>query len=97
MSSRAAGTTYKLNEREICRLIRDAGWIPAQRDQYYHILRRHDGPNAPNLRPLDHPPVRQVKKVDKQFIGAAPRPGRWPGPQRVKVQLPLLGGGEVRG
>jgi len=30
----AAGTTYKLNEREICRLIRDAGWVPAQRDQY---------------------------------------------------------------
>ena len=40
----AAGTTYKLNEREICRLIRDAGWIPAQRDQYYNVLKRHDGP-----------------------------------------------------
>jgi CheY-like chemotaxis protein len=39
----AAGTTYKLNEREICRLIRDAGWVPAQRDQYYprDILARY--------------------------------------------------------
>src|SRR5581483_3137974 len=26
----AAGTTYKLNAREICRLIRDGGWVPAQ-------------------------------------------------------------------
>ena len=34
----AAGTTYKLEEREICRLIRDSGWIPAQRDQYYNVL-----------------------------------------------------------
>ena len=25
----AAGTTYRLSEREICRLIRDSGWIPA--------------------------------------------------------------------
>src|SRR5437899_1221149 len=30
----AAGTTYKLSERETCRLIRDAGRTPAQRDQY---------------------------------------------------------------
>src|SRR3954471_8992437 len=29
----AAGTTYRLSEREICRLIRDSGWVPAQRDQ----------------------------------------------------------------
>ena len=45
----SAGTTFCLNEREICRLIRDAGWIPAQRDQYYNVLKRHDGPNAPDL------------------------------------------------
>ncbi|MDB5289495.1 MAG: menaquinone biosynthesis protein family, partial [Phycisphaerales bacterium] len=47
----AAGTTYKLSEREICRLVRDSGWVPAQRDQYYHVLRRHDGPDSPDLRP----------------------------------------------
>src|SRR5579859_85048 len=41
----AAGTTYRLSEREICRLIRDAGWVPAQRDQYYNVLRRHEGPD----------------------------------------------------
>jgi len=86
----AAGATYKLSEREICRLIRDAGWVPAQRDQYYNVLRRHDGPASPDLVKLAHPPVRDVKKIDKQFIGAAP--GLDDGQDRsAKVQLPLLG------
>ncbi len=87
----AAGTTYKLSEREICRLIRDAGWIPAQRDQYYKVLRRHDGADSPDLVRRDDPPVRDVKQIDKQFIGSAP--GINDGNDRNwKVQLPLLGG-----
>jgi cyclic dehypoxanthinyl futalosine synthase len=85
----AAGTTYRLNEREICRLIRDAGWIPAQRDQYYHVLRRHDGADSPDLKVLDHPPLRDVKKIDKQFIGSAPG---LDDAANVKLQLPILGG-----
>jgi cyclic dehypoxanthinyl futalosine synthase len=86
----AAGTTYKLNEREICRLIRDAGWIPAQRDQYYHVLKRHDGPDAPDLCPDPGARVRNVRRIDKQFIGAAP--GLDDGADRsVKLQLPILG------
>jgi hypothetical protein len=86
----AAGTTYKLEEREICRLIRDAGWVPAQRDQYYRVLKRHDGADAPDLRPRADAPVRNVRKIDKEFIGAAP--GLDDGADRsVKVQLPLLG------
>ncbi|MDB5318916.1 MAG: hypothetical protein JWN40_547, partial [Phycisphaerales bacterium] len=86
----AAGATYKLEEREICRLIRDAGWTPAQRDQYYNVLKRYDGPDAPDLQPLPAPPIRNVKKIDKEFIGAAP--GLDDGADRsVKVQLPLLG------
>ena len=86
----AAGTTYRLNEREICRLVRDAGWVPAQRDQYYNVLRRHDGPDSPDLMPLARPPVRDVRKIDKQFIGAAPGldDGR---DTSLKVQLPILG------
>jgi len=31
----AAGTTYRLTEAQIRRLIADAGWQPQQRDQYY--------------------------------------------------------------
>ena len=89
----AAGTTYKLSEREICRLIRDGGWIPSQRDQYYNVLKRHDGPDAPDLRPVAEPPLRQVRKIDREFIGAAPGldDGR---DQSVSVQLPLLGEGK---
>lgn len=44
----AAGTTYCLNEALICRLIRDAGFVPAQRDNRYTILKEHDGPAAPD-------------------------------------------------
>src|SRR3954451_1378607 len=86
----AAGTTYKLSEREICRLIRDAGWVPAQRDQYYHVLKRHDGPDSPDLTPLPQPPVRNVKRIDKEHVGAAP--GLDDGADRsVGLQLPILG------
>lgn len=45
----SAGTTYCLNEPVICQLIRDAGYIPAQRDNRYNILQRHDGPDSPDL------------------------------------------------
>jgi cyclic dehypoxanthinyl futalosine synthase len=86
----AAGTTYKLEEREICRLIRDAGWVPAQRDQYYNVLARHEGEGSPDLRARVDAPVRDVRKIDKAFIGAAP--GLDDGADRsVGVQLPLLG------
>jgi cyclic dehypoxanthinyl futalosine synthase len=86
----AAGTTYKLEAREICRLVRDAGWIPAQRDQYYNVLKRWDGPDSPDLVPQPNPPVRNVKRIDKEFIGAAP--GLDDGADRsVKLQLPILG------
>lgn len=34
----AAGTTFRLNESEIRRLIADAGWTPQQRDQYYRPI-----------------------------------------------------------
>ncbi len=69
----AAGTTYKLAVRELCRLIRDAGWVPAQRDQYYNVLRRWDGPDSPDLLPDPDAQLRDVKKMDdKTWIGTAP-------------------------
>ena len=44
----AAGTTYCLNEAEICRLIRDAGYTPAQRDNAYDFIKVHEntGPDT---------------------------------------------------
>ncbi|MCP4833991.1 MAG: radical SAM protein [Phycisphaera sp.] len=45
----SAGTTHCLNEPMICRLIRDAGFTPAQRDNDYRVLKAHFGPSAPDL------------------------------------------------
>ena len=45
----SAGTTYCLNEPVLCRLIRDAGFTPAQRDNVYDLLRIHDAPDSPDL------------------------------------------------
>ena len=58
----AAGATFKLSEREICRLIRDGGWVPAQRDQYYNVLRRHDGRYALQVRDQVDPELTQLAK-----------------------------------
>ncbi len=91
----AAGTTYKLEEREICRLIRDAGWIPAQRDQYYDVLKRHDGADAPDLLPPVNPPIRNVRKIDKDYVGAVPGLDDGTDPS-VKIQLPILSGMPMR-
>jgi len=44
----SAGTTYCLNEAVLCRLIRDAGFMPAQRDNVYDVLRVHDGAESPD-------------------------------------------------
>lgn len=49
----AAGTTYCLDEALLCRLIRDAGFLPAQRDNVYDVLRVHDGPESPDLSVTD--------------------------------------------
>jgi cyclic dehypoxanthinyl futalosine synthase len=49
----SAGTTYCLNEPTLCRLIRDAGFVPAQRNNEYDFVRVHDGPESPDLRITD--------------------------------------------
>jgi 2-iminoacetate synthase ThiH len=49
----AAGTTYCLNEQVLCHLIRDAGFVPAQRDNAYRILQTHDGSQSPDLQVTD--------------------------------------------
>ncbi len=49
----AAGTTYCLDEAVLCRLIREAGFTPAQRDNAYDLVRVHDADDAPDLRVTD--------------------------------------------
>ena len=44
----SAGTTYCLDEAVLCKLIRDAGFIPAQRNNTYDILSIKTGDRAPD-------------------------------------------------
>ncbi|MCC6580981.1 MAG: radical SAM protein [Phycisphaeraceae bacterium] len=77
----AAGTTYSLDEALLCRLIRDAGFVPAQRDNVYRVLRRHDGPDSPDLRVTDW----STHRVSK------PHPPRGPSPSTDTSKLvPLI-------
>ncbi|MDX2147864.1 MAG: radical SAM protein [Planctomycetota bacterium] len=65
----SAGTTYCLDEPVLCRLIRGAGFIPAQRDNVYDILRIHAGADAPDLRVEDwsqHRARRMHQQAPKQ-------------------------------
>jgi cyclic dehypoxanthinyl futalosine synthase len=64
----AAGTTYCLNEPVLCRLIREAGFTPAQRDNTYDLLRVHSGPSSPDLSVTDWSKHR-VKKLHQQTAG----------------------------
>ncbi len=49
----AAGTTYCLDEAVLCRLIRDAGFTPAQRNNTYDILEIKTADNAPDEKVTD--------------------------------------------
>lgn len=44
----SAGTTYCLDEAVLCKLIRDAGFMPAQRNNTYDILQLHADENSPD-------------------------------------------------
>ncbi|MEM7682890.1 MAG: radical SAM protein [Planctomycetota bacterium] len=59
----AAGTTYCLDEAMLCRLIRDAGYLPAQRDNAYRILKTHPAgdPASPDLAVEDWSTLRPGK------------------------------------
>ncbi len=49
----SAGTTYCLDEALLCRLIRGAGFVPAQRNNTYDVLKVHDGADSPDLSVTD--------------------------------------------
>jgi cyclic dehypoxanthinyl futalosine synthase len=68
----SAGTTYCLDEPVICRLIRDAGFLPAQRDNEYNLLRVHRGPESPDLRVADWSTLR-ARKLHAQHASETPR------------------------
>jgi cyclic dehypoxanthinyl futalosine synthase len=59
----AAGTTHCLNEPMLCRLIRDAGFTPAQRNNEYNLLKVHGSadPSAPDICITDWSSLRAKK------------------------------------
>ncbi len=71
----SAGTTYCLNEPVLCRLIRGAGHVPAQRDNSYDILAVHDGPGSPDLRVTDwsaHRVAKLHQQTEREETAEAP-------------------------
>lgn len=64
----SAGTSYRLDEGMICRLIRDSGWIPAQRNQYYQIVRRHEELEAQTSPPAVSGGVRQHRISSEEAL-----------------------------
>ncbi|MBL8746655.1 MAG: radical SAM protein [Phycisphaerae bacterium] len=67
----AAGTTYCLSEPVLCRLIREAGFIPGQRDNVYDLLRVHSGPNSPD-RMVDDWSKHRAKRLHAQTLDSKP-------------------------
>ena len=49
----AAGTTWCLDEAKLCRMIREAGFTPAKRDNRYDLLQIHNDDNAPDKQVTD--------------------------------------------
>ena len=39
----SAGTTYRASTEDFCRVIRNAGYKPVQRDTFYRPIRRFEG------------------------------------------------------
>jgi len=69
----SAGTTHCLNEPTLCRLIRDAGFTPAQRDNTYNLLKVHDTAAAPDLSIEDWSTLRaQRLHVQSDTNGSSP-------------------------
>ncbi len=71
----SAGTTYCLDEALLCRLIREAGFIPAQRNNTYDILRVHSGPQSPDLTVTDWS-THRAKKTHQEAPGKGKQAGR---------------------
>jgi cyclic dehypoxanthinyl futalosine synthase len=70
----SAGTTYCLDEAVLCRLIRDAGFVPAQRNNTYDVLSVKSGAGAPDLAVRDWSEHR-VKRLHKQAAKDVPAAG----------------------
>ena len=61
----SAGTTYCLDEAVLNRLIREAGFVPAQRNNTYELLKIHDGAESPDRQVTDWS-LHRARKMHQQ-------------------------------
>ncbi|MCB9840783.1 MAG: radical SAM protein [Phycisphaeraceae bacterium] len=84
----SAGTTYCLDEAVLCRLIRDAGFVPAQRNNTYDIVRVHAGAESPDRRVADWSEHR-ARRLHAQSAAAAATPAESaPAELTVSIRVP---------
>ncbi len=67
----AAGTSYCLTEPFLCHLIRQAGYVPAQRDNRYHYLKIHNGDDSPDRQIKDWS-TQRVNRLHHQVEATSP-------------------------
>ncbi|HPO93815.1 MAG TPA: radical SAM protein [Phycisphaerales bacterium] len=90
----SAGTTYCLDEAVLCRLIRGAGFTPAQRNNTYDIVRVHAGAGSPDLSVTDWSTHRARKMHQQAPRGAAGgKPGKQGAAEVVVPTVSVHGGG----
>jgi cyclic dehypoxanthinyl futalosine synthase len=83
----SAGTTYCLDEPVLCRLVRDAGYTPAQRNNTYDVVRVHDGADAPDRVVTDWS-AHRARSMHREAPGKGKQAGR------TKVALTVGASGE---
>ena len=71
----SAGTTYCLDEAVLCRLIREAGFTPAQRNNTYDVVKLHEGPASPDLLVTDWSEHR-ARTMHRETTGKGKQSGR---------------------
>lgn len=69
-----AGSTFRLGEDEIRRLIADAGWVPQQRDQYYRPITTERRRAADNVPRDSSDPRRDRLRHSREGGNPGPRP-----------------------
>jgi cyclic dehypoxanthinyl futalosine synthase len=75
----SAGTTYCLDEPVLCRLIREAGFTPAQRDNRYDVLKVHTSDRSPDLAVTDWSKHRARRMHQQAPKGSKAAPAAIPG------------------
>ena len=88
----SAGTTYCLDEAVLCRLIRGAGFTPAQRNNTYDIVRVHAGAESPDLSVTDWS-THRARKMHQQAPRGSGKPGKKGAAEVVVPTVSVNGGG----